>query len=367
MTQQQQQQHHTSSHIIRPSSIAPTRVFISPIPTINTTVVLENDIKKRFCCQHYYASTIVSEQEEVEEQEEEDEEDEEDDSTTMTTTTGGFSTHTESTMTTSPPISPPLSPSTSSRVSRLPRWIRQIGSMSNIKTPTNMPPWYEQEKEQKRLIDTCFRAAALYYEAPEVRQYLHKVTKRDRFDQMLLDGFPVMGNDGATDTGGVAGGARTMTLRLTLTPAHCRATDKEIYGKLSLSLPSSSSHSSTTTPPSCPQTYSLPPPLPATIVSHHHHHRHPPSLPPFVAGAPNNRMAFSPAPDKLPNKINNITSLPAPPPLLVSTMTSPPHLSPTRRSSSLPSSHQRRRILYEQQQQWKHQSPPILVLPPRKK
>ncbi|KAJ8662148.1 hypothetical protein O0I10_001841 [Lichtheimia ornata] len=363
---QQQQQHHTSSHIVRPSSIAPTRVFISPIPTINTTVVLENDIKKRFCCQHYYASTIVSEQEEVEEQEEEEEEDEdeEDDSTTMTTT-GGFSTHSESTMTTSPPISPPLSPSTSSRVSRLPRWIRQIGSMSNIKTPTNMPPWYEQEKEQKRLIDTCFRAAALYYEAPEVRQYLRKVTKRNRFDQMLLEGFPVMGNDGATDSGGVAGGARTMTLRLTLTPAHCRATDKEIYGKLSLSLPSPS-HSSTTTPPPCSQTYSLPPPLPATIVSHHHH-RHPPSLPPFVAGAPNNRMAFSPAaPDKLPNKINNITSLPPPPPppLLVSTM-SPPHLSPTRRSSSLPSSHQRRRILYEQQHL--HQSPPILVLPPRKK
>ncbi|KAI7884336.1 hypothetical protein K492DRAFT_191957 [Lichtheimia hyalospora FSU 10163] len=361
MTQQQQQQL-TSSNIIRPSSIAPTRVFISPIPTINTTVVLENDIKKRFCCQHYYASTIVSEQEEVEEEEDED------DSTTMTTTTGAFSAHTESTMTTSPPISPPLSPSTSSRVSRLPRWIRQIGSMSSIKTPTQMPACYEQEKEQKRLIDTCVRAAALYYEAPEVRQYLRQVTKRNRFDQMLIDGFPVMGNDSATDTG--QGGARTMTLRLTLTPAHCRATDKEIYGKLSLSLPSPSSHS---TPP-CSQTYSLPPPLPALVS---HHHRHPSSLPPFVAGAsititaPNNRMAFSPLPpppDKLPSKMNSITSLP--PPLLVSTITTP-HIAPTQRSSSLPSSHQRRRILYDQQQQqlhqWKHQSPPILVLPPRKK
>lgn len=355
MTQQQQQQR-TCSNIIRPSSIAPTRVFISPIPTINTTVVLENDIKKkRFCCQHYYASTIAYEQEE-----EDEEDDDEDDSTTMTTATGTFSTHTESTMTTSPPISPPLSPSTSSRISRLPRWIRQIGSMSNIKTPTHIPACYEQEKEQRRLIDTCILAAALYYEAPKVRQYLHQVTKRNRFDQMLIDGFPVMGNDGAIDA--EQGGARTMTLRLTLTPAHCRATDKEIYGKVSLSLPSSS-HSNSS--PS--QTYSLPTPLPALVSQRL---EHPSSLPPFVTGAtttiaPNNRMAFSPPllPNKLSNKMTNITSLP--PPLKVSTMASV--TTTTQRSSSLPSSHQRRRILYDQQQQWNHQSSPILILPPRKK
>ena len=248
------------------------------------------------------------------------------DSTTATTISGITTTTTtdEKVLPASPPLSPPLSP-ISSRP-RFPRWIKQISapsimatpnpSMSTVSSPTNnvftispremvsysssllplhkknnnssstsllskppslmrrimMPPSATQDTKPPPLEISHPSPSAHYYGSVQIREYLHDVMKTNRFDEMLLSGFPALcpqhgkkplsasssGNnvdpcgldddndcgsimteedDGDYDESIIHKGTspclcnhRQMTIRITLTPGHCRATEAEIYG-----------------------------------------------------------------------------------------------------------------------------------------
>lgn len=101
---------------------------------------------------------------------------------------------------------------------RFPRWLRQISSM------------HGPSKYKKRAYDSMDEnTTALYHGSNQVRQYMRDVMKPDQFDQTLLRGFPAYycRHDDASP----CQCPRTMTLRITLTPIHCRAAENEIYNQ----------------------------------------------------------------------------------------------------------------------------------------
>ncbi|KAI7851550.1 hypothetical protein BDC45DRAFT_516023 [Circinella umbellata] len=227
----------------------------------------------------------------------------------------------------SPPLSPPLSPITNRP--RFPRWIKQISapsimgtlspSTTIVSSPTNnvfttspremttssfsllplhnnnkknnniastsllskppslmrrimMPPLAMQDTKPPPLEISHPSQSAHYHGSIQIREYLHDVMKANRFDEMLLSGFPALcpqhdkkksllttpsynnvdhcDLDDDNDCESIMTeddddfdeniihknmspclcNHRQMTLRITLTPGHCRATETEIYG-----------------------------------------------------------------------------------------------------------------------------------------
>ncbi|KAI9254618.1 hypothetical protein BDA99DRAFT_586753 [Phascolomyces articulosus] len=225
----------------------------------------------------------------------------------------------------SPPLSPPLSPTVSTCRPRFPRWMKQISapgssnitmttsnnSSTIISSPTRntfslspqemiapsftitnnnnskksnsstsllpkppsimrrimMPPSSSSIHDSRPPLEISHPSpGAHYYGSTHIRDYLHNAMKPNRFDEMLLSGFPAMcpqhdkseeddydklayhDNDDycssilteeeddydehiiQNSTVPCLCNHRQMTLRITLTPAHCRATEIEIYG-----------------------------------------------------------------------------------------------------------------------------------------
>ncbi|KAI8143732.1 hypothetical protein BJV82DRAFT_609230 [Fennellomyces sp. T-0311] len=275
--------------LILPSSIAPGRVFLSPIPTTystssDMTAVSQGSVmivsrktsspRDEECC--FYYSKISSTMDEEEDEDTDTVLTGKDDSCTVfSTTPSSFDTAlspisendtivVDAKLPRSPPLSPPLSPTTLSNRPRFPRWIKQISAPNMMTTTTSSIPSREPSFKSSLLPPRLMRrmmmppnveqhvsvalpaATALYYGSTHVRKYLHEVMKPNRFDEMLLSGFDSMCpvhsmefnnddqysimTDESDDSASCQCDHRQMTLRITLTPAHCRATETEIYG-----------------------------------------------------------------------------------------------------------------------------------------
>ncbi|KAI8374218.1 uncharacterized protein BYT42DRAFT_575498 [Radiomyces spectabilis] len=158
---------------------------------------------------------------------------------------------------------------------RFPQWIKQISSPIMTKDHQDpcfpidsLPPQPQQngkgtvsERGNRRPLTSLaqtrddYATSALYYGSPRVRQYLRAAMAIDRFDDMLAYGFPCNHRlglpmdeiDGSDDSLSQRvhkkatqrkphceqcqpGQQPLWTIRITLTPLHCRAKDVDIYG-----------------------------------------------------------------------------------------------------------------------------------------
>ncbi|ORZ02885.1 hypothetical protein BCR43DRAFT_559717 [Syncephalastrum racemosum] len=139
------------------------------------------------------------------------------------------------------PLSPPLSPLFSRR-RRLPRWLKQMSAPAEPTSSRRNQP-IPKEPASPNLLKTT-----LYYGSPQVRTYLHDVLATDRMEEVIMEGFPIVCGNTLKDASTTP---RVRTLRLTLTPAHCRATETEIYGD------DNDRNNACTNPTTCPQSLGL--------------------------------------------------------------------------------------------------------------
>lgn len=147
------------------------------------------------------------------------------------------------------PPSPPLSPLFSRR-RRFPRWLKQMSAPAEPRSCSRKRRDLPKEPASPTLPKTT-----LYYGSPQVRTYLHDVLATNRMEEVITQGFPTVCGQTVKDPELVP---RVRTLRLTLTPAHCRATETEIYGD------DNDSDNMYTSPTACPQSQSLLSPMPSS-------------------------------------------------------------------------------------------------------